>query len=618
MELTNVSLLIAFSALVFLMAVGFTFLEAGLVEHKSVSSVITKNIVAICITTVAFYLIGSHVMKTGSIVSALTSTPMGSGQTETVGWLFKSLFVVASSSIVSGAVAVRVKIPAFMIFCAVNGAIIYPTIGYWVWGSGWLRELGYTDFAGASVVHLSGGCASLAAIILLGPRLNRFQKRDEPASENMLSPSSIPLTTLGTFLLWLGWYGFNGGSSLPIDGSEGIQEIARVIVNTHWGGIGGFTFGLLISIVTTRRWDVVGTLNAGLAGLVVTTAAPINGGSVLFIILGFLGGGIMHATKIALEKMKIDDVVDAVPVHLTPGLFSIVAAAWHEDVNLGVQLIGAAAILAFSLSTQAAIWWAMKKTIGIRISTSAEIAGSDAAHMSQSAYNLIDADMRHFSYFATHDLKEPLRSITSLAQLAELDSTSRQGKDYLRRIQDAAKSMRSLIDDLIVYSNLNNVVTRHETIDVKSLVEGIFKDEIRIYGTETGVQLNCVDLPELACDPVLIRHVIKNLVGNAVKYRRTDTPSHVEAKAALVKNAWHISISDNGKGIEKDYLNRVFEAFSRFDDNPEIPGNGIGLAIVRKAVFKMGGTVWVQSRVNSGTTITFTVPNIELYPKAEN
>lgn len=611
METANTALYLASSAFVFLMAIGFIFLEAGLVGYKSVSSVITKNIVAVCVTTIAFYFVGGHVMWSGSIWDIPGRGPWEADRDAGVRWLFGSLFVVASSSIVSGAVAVRVKIPVFLVFAAVNGAFIYPVLGYWVWGGGWLQEAGYTDFAGASVVHMSGGIASLVACIFLGPRLNRFAREDTQQSENTLRPSSIPLTTLGVCLLWLGWYGFNGGSALPVSGPGDFDRIVQVILNTHWGAIGGFAFGLLFPIVMKRRWDVVSTLNAGLAGLVVTTAAPFGSDVEWFLFLGAAAGAVMYATQVILERLHIDDVVGAVPVHLTPGLVAIIAAALQPGIDLRTQLIGAAAVVGFCLASNAALWWSMKKTVGIRITTHDEIEGSDTVQTSQRAYDLIDADMRHFSYFATHDLKEPLRSITSLAQLAELETDSESNRSYLRRIRAAANHMRSLIEDLIVYSSLGNVKLRYEAIDIRTLAEEIFQKELRMHEEETQPELICIDLPVIACDAVLMRHVISNLIGNAIKYRVRNRTARIRVEAALVKDAWHVSVRDNGKGIEQDYTTRIFDVFARFDDDSGISGNGIGLAIVRKAVYRMGGTIWVQSRIGSGTSFTFTLPKIE-------
>ncbi|MEO0956729.1 MAG: ATP-binding protein [Pseudomonadota bacterium] len=610
--LSSMGLLIS-SGLVMLMIVGFAFLEAGAVSRKSVAAILTKNVAALAVTTMSFYLLGHQIMfgiEDGDFFSAYRiwgdCDQQPGGLVQPAYWLFVSLFAVSSTSIVSGAVAERMRINAFLIFAAFNGALVFPLIGHWVWGGGWLQREGFHDFAGATVVHTAGGLAALIGSMILGPRLNRF---NPPGADLQTSPSSLPLATLGVFLLWIGWFGFNGGSALPVEDLSGFADIPRIVAFTNSGAVGGVLFACLYSRLILRRWDLVIILNGALAGLVAITAAPHSQHAYLGFLFGAFGAAIMIATGRLLLRLKIDDAVGAVPVHLGPGLFSaIVVVSFANDASWEIQVYGSAAICFVVAFANLILWGALNMFGKIRLNPSEEIQGGDLAEVGHAAYDLIDPDMKNFSYIATHDLKEPLRTIHSFSQLAEKTENREECRQYLTRIRDASVKMRSLIDDLIVYSSLNHVANLTEPVDCHKLVSSIFSDLERRGDRNRDYHLKTQDLPVVACNSTLMTHVFLNLIQNAMNYRHPDRPLLLEVGSIEKQSVYEFAVSDNGLGISQNNREAVFDVFSRFHPQTKLAGNGVGLAIVRKAVYRMGGVIWLQTKLDTGTTFYFTIP----------
>ena len=314
--------------LVMWMAAGFLFLESGLVTTRSVSTIAAKNIGKFAIVSIVFYLFGYNLgygIPEGGYIGSFSiwtdNTSLETGYSDASDWFFQALFVCATVSIVSGAVAERIKIWPFFAFAAILGGFIYPIQMGWEWGGGWLDSLGFSDFAGSTLVHACGGSAALAGIILLGPRLGRFTESGEPANMAPFAPSSIPLVTLGTFILWMGWYGFNGGSQLALGSYEDATAMSKIFMNTQLAACGGCMAGAIITRLIGGKTDIVMMLNGALAGLVSITAEPLMPSPLLSIFIGAIGGVIMFYGTQLLNSFKLDDVVGAIPVHMFAGIW---------------------------------------------------------------------------------------------------------------------------------------------------------------------------------------------------------------------------------------------------------------------------------------------------------
>ena len=392
--------------LVMWMAAGFCMLESGLVTTRSVSTIAAKNIGKFAIVSIMFYVVGYNlgygIPEGGYIGSFSTwsdSSSLETGYSDSSDWFFQTLFVCATASIVSGAVAERIKIWPFFIFAAILGGIIYPIQMGWQWGGGWLATLGFVDFAGSTVVHACGGAAALAGVILLGPRIGRFTDDGSPANMEPFAASSIPLVTLGTFILWMGWYGFNGGSQLALGSFEDSTAMGKIFVNTHLAGCGGCAAGAIITRLVGGKTDIIMMLNGALAGLVSITAEPLAPSPLVAIIIGAVGGLIMYLGTHLLNRLKLDDVVGAIPVHMFAGIWGTLIVAYTNPYNevsnpegatlLG-QFIGVASVIAFVFISSYIVISIIKATIGLRISEDAEKLGTDKAEVGVIAYSIRD------------------------------------------------------------------------------------------------------------------------------------------------------------------------------------------------------------------------------------
>ena len=384
--------------LVMWMAAGFLFLESGLVTTRSVSTIAAKNIGKFAIVSIMFYLIGYNLGYTvpeggylGTPSIWTDNSSIDTGYSDASDWFFQALFVCATVSIVSGAVAERIKIWPFFTFAAILGGVIYPIQMGWEWGGGWLDALGFADFAGSTLVHACGGSAALAGIILLGPRLGRFSQSGEPANMAPFAPSSIPLVTLGTFILWMGWYGFNGGSQLALGSYEDATAMSKIFMNTQLAACGGCMAGAAITRLVGGKTDIVMMLNGALAGLVAITAEPLTPGPILAMCIGSIGAVIMYFGTKFLESQALDDVVGAIPVHMFAGIFgTLVVPLSNNDTNFVTQLIGVISVCVFSFVLSYEVFRILKETIGLRISKSAERLGTDKAEVGVSAYSIRD------------------------------------------------------------------------------------------------------------------------------------------------------------------------------------------------------------------------------------
>ena len=392
-------------ALVMWMAAGFTMLESGSVRTKNASVICLKNIGLYSVAGIAFYLIGYNLMyvDVGSFIGTFTLLRGPSadevallagaeGAREAViatdyavmsDWFFQMVFVATAASIVSGALAERVKLWSFFVFTLALTGFLYPIVGAWTWGGGWLAEMGFQDFAGSTIVHGTGGAAALAGALVVGPRHNKF-RRD--GSVTITPPSNIPVVTLGVFILWFGWFGFNGGSQLALGSAADVLAMSHVLVNTNLAGAAGVVAALAVSRPILGRIDLLAGLNGAIAGLVSITAGPDITSHYWALVIGAVGAVVCTAAIKLLEKLKIDDVVGAVPAHLFAGAWGTLATAIAAGADIGVQALGVVSIGAFAFVVSWLLWMAIDRTMGVRVSHKVEQMGQDLAELGIDAY----------------------------------------------------------------------------------------------------------------------------------------------------------------------------------------------------------------------------------------
>jgi len=393
----NTFLFLVMGFLVMWMAAGFCMLESGLVTSKSVSTIAAKNIGLYAIAGIAFWVGGYNLAYgipeggfIGSFIPWSDASSLETGYSDGSDWFFQMVFCATTCSIVSGTLAERIKIWPFFVFAAILAGIIYPIEMGWQWGGGFLSAAGFSDFAGSTLVHSAGGSAALAGAILLGPRLNRFTNGETKPLEPFAA-SSIPLATLGVFVLWLGWFGFNGGSQLALGSFEDANAIGTIFINTNLAACGGVVVNALLTRFLYGKTDVIQMLNGALGGLVAITAEPLMPSPFLAIIIGGIGGAIVVFGSQFLAKLKIDDVVGAIPVHLFAGIWGTLAVVIsNPDASLVSQIIGIASVNIFVFAASFVVWYIMKKTAGIRISEEAEKLGTDKVEIGVVAYMIRD------------------------------------------------------------------------------------------------------------------------------------------------------------------------------------------------------------------------------------
>ena len=392
----NTFLFVFSGVLVMFMALGFAMLEAGFVRKKNTSAILLKNIALYSIAGIMFYLIGYSLMYVdvsgwiGSLggmfydtADDLTAATEEGGYSLASDWFFQMVFCATAISIVSGACAERIKVWPFMIFAAFMTGIIYPIYGSWTWGGGWLTEMGFSDFAGSTIVHSVGGWAALTGCLILGPRAGKY------GSDGKITPiagANMPLACLGTFILWFGWFGFNGGSQLALGSAADASAMSIVVVNTNIAACGGVVAAIILSQLMYKKIDLSIALNGAIAGLVAITAGPDLSNHFLSMIVGAIGGILCTIAIPMLDKMKIDDVVGAISAHLVAGIWGTLAVGIFGSGDFLVQLIGivAAGVLVVPLS--GVFFYILKGTIGLRVSEETEASGLDKAELTTEAY----------------------------------------------------------------------------------------------------------------------------------------------------------------------------------------------------------------------------------------
>ena len=394
----NTLLFLICGFLVFFMAAGFAMLESGMVTSKSVSVICAKNIGLISISGIMFWMFGYNLAYgipeggyIGKFIPWSDSSAVDTGYSDGSDWYFQMVFCATTVSIVSGAMAERIKLWPFFLFAAILSGIIYPIVMGWQWGGGWLASIGFSDFAGSTLVHSTGGAAALAGAIIIGPRLGRFTKSGAPAPLKPFAASSIPLVTLGVFVLWLGWFGFNGGSQLAMGTADDAIAVSTIFINTFLAGAGGVIAAAIVTRLNFGKTDVVQMLNGCIGGLVAITAEPLMPSPLAAILIGAVGGIIVvYGTKL-LFSLKIDDVVGAVPAHLFAGIWgTLIVPATNDDTSFSTQLIGVLAVNIFVFIVAYIIWTIMKSTIGLRLSKEGETKGTDVTETGVIAYAIRD------------------------------------------------------------------------------------------------------------------------------------------------------------------------------------------------------------------------------------
>ena len=384
--------------LVAFMAAGFCMLESGLVTTKSVSSIGAKNIGKFAICSIVFFLFGYNMaygIPEGGYIGSFSvwsdASSMSTGYSDSSDWFFQTMFVCATVSIVSGAVAERIKIWPFFAFAVVMSGFIYPISMGWQWGGGWLSAAGFSDFAGSTLVHACGGAAALAGVIVLGAREGRFTSSGGKRVMVPFAASSIPLVTLGTFLLWFGWFGFNGFSQLAMGTFDDVNAISKIAVNNHLAGSAGTITGAVVTRLIGGKTDIIMMLNGALAGLVAITAEPLTPTPGLSLVIGSIGALIMYFGTKMLESFGIDDVVGAIPVHMFAGIFgTLVVPISNNETSFGMQFLGTLSVCTFSFVLSYIVFLTLKGTVGLRISKAAEKLGTDKSEIGVTAYSIRD------------------------------------------------------------------------------------------------------------------------------------------------------------------------------------------------------------------------------------
>jgi len=394
----NTLLFLICGFLVMFMAAGFAMLESGMVTSKSVSVICAKNIGLYAISGIMFWLVGYNLAYgipeggyIGNFVPWSDASSLETGYSDGSDWFFQMVFCATTVSICSGAMAERVKLWPFFLFAAILAGVIYPIVMGWQWGGGWLAEIGFSDFAGSTLVHSTGGAAALAGIMILGPRYGRFTKAGVPTPIKPFAASSIPLVTIGVFVLWLGWFGFNGGSQLALGSFADAVSISTIFINTNLAACGGVLAAAVITRLMFGKTDVVQMLNGAIGGLVAITAEPLTPSPLSAILIGAVGGVIVVFGTKLLFSYKLDDVVGAIPAHLLSGIWGTLAVPLtNSDATFGAQLIGVISINVFVFIVSYIIWSVLNSLVVITLSKEAQSKGTDVTETGVIAYAIRD------------------------------------------------------------------------------------------------------------------------------------------------------------------------------------------------------------------------------------
>ena len=396
----NTFLFLVCGFLVMFMAAGFAMLESGMVRSKNVATICLKNISLFSIAGLMYWLVGYNLMygiEEGGYIGELFSVwsaddsaiggeapDFSGGYAAGSDWYFQMVFCATTASIVSGTIAERMKLWPFLIFTLFLTGFIYPIVGSWEWGTGWLDAMGFSDFAGSTLVHSTGGWAALAGAIILGARAGKYGPNGEVTP---IPGSSMPLATLGTFVLWLGWFGFNGGSQLALGSGADAAAISNIFINTNMAAAAGVVAAMVASNALYGKIDLTMALNGAIGGLVSITAEPLTPSIPAAAFIGAVGGVLVVLAVPFLDKMKIDDVVGAIPAHLVCGIWgTMIVPLTNGDASYGVQAIGVISVGIFTMIASGILWSILKATMGIRIEDDGELLGLDKSELGIEAY----------------------------------------------------------------------------------------------------------------------------------------------------------------------------------------------------------------------------------------
>ena len=396
----NTFLFLVCGFLVMFMAAGFAMLESGMVRSKNVATICLKNISLFSIAGLMYWLVGYNLMygiEEGGYIGELFSVwsaddsaiageaaDFSGGYASGSDWYFQMVFCATTASIVSGTIAERMKLWPFLLFTLFLTGFVYPIVGSWEWGTGWLDAMGFSDFAGSTLVHSTGGWAALMGAILLGARAGKY---GPDGQVNPMPGSSMPLATLGTFILWLGWFGFNGGSQLALGSGADAAAISNIFINTNMAAAAGVVVAMIASNVIYGKIDLTMALNGAIGGLVSITAEPLTPSIGAAVFIGGIGGLLVVLTVPLLDKFKIDDVVGAIPAHLVCGMWgTLIVPLTNSDASYGVQLTGIIAVGVFTSIVSAIIWSVLKMTMGLKVEEEEEIIGLDKTELGIEAY----------------------------------------------------------------------------------------------------------------------------------------------------------------------------------------------------------------------------------------
>jgi Amt family ammonium transporter len=669
--------------LVFTMQGGFLCLESGLTRTKNSINVALKNLSDFAVAAILFWLFG-FAMMFGSTWGGWIGTSLFAPDLDAkAAWLstfffFQVMFCATAATIVSGSVAERMRFTAYMIETAVISGLIYPLFGHWAWGGafagekGWLAAKGFVDFAGSSVVHSVGGWVSLAALLIIGPRTGRFPKDGPP--EKIYS-SSLPFSMLGVVLLFFGWFGFNGGSTLAAD-----DRVPGILINTFMGGSSGLVTGMFLGYALSKRPDAGMIINGSLAGLVSVTANCHATSALAAIVIGAVGAVITIFVDRLLLRFQIDDAVSAVAVHAGSGVWGTLAVALFGQPDLlgtglgrwdqlQIQAFGILVCFATAFGLAYVCLRVINRVQPLRVTSDDEQSGlnvsehgeksdlidlltvmeaqarsgdlkervpvepfTEVGQIAQQYNRVIDAlekalgryeertlelarsnsDLQQFAYVASHDLQEPLRIVSSYAQLFEQrykTQVDEKGQKWIFYMVDASKRMQRLIEDLLTYSRVGTKGKEPSRVDSRKCVQDALAN-LRLAIERNGAEVTHDAMPPVVADSLQLTQLFQNLVGNSLKYRDEQAP-RVHIAARRDGTQCQFSVRDNGIGIDPRFHERIFGLFQRLHERGKYEGTGIGLAICKKIVERHGGTIWVDSNQDKGTTFHFTLPLAE-------
>ncbi len=672
--------------LVFVMLAGFMCLESGMVRQKNSINVAIKNMTAFLISCVSFFLVGFAIMFGSSYHGWFGTEGWGLSHYIAVdkqAWIytfffFQVMFCSTAAAIVSGGVAERMGFGGYMLVSLVISTLIYPVFGHWAWGGsydlaperGWLAALGYRDFAGSSVVHIVGGIATLACLVILGPRKGRY---NPDGSSNKIRGSNLALSTLGVFLLWFGWFGFNAGSTLAVT-----RDVGLILVNTNLAACAGALTCLAYAWLSSGKPEVEAVLIGALGGLVAITASCAFVTPAAALMIGVLGGITVTLVTKLLDHLQIDDVVGAVPVHagcgivgvLSVGLFAQPQFLVHGSrmEQLLVQGLGALVCVLFTFAVAWLVFTFINKFVTrLRVPPDDEERGlnvsehgartlwldmaKDMHYIEQSddltrrvaveteteagvvatlfnklmdtlqvkSKSLTDTnvqlqashkELEAFSYSVSHDLRAPLRSMDSFSRIILEDygpKLDKEGNRLLNVVCGEAQRMGRLIDDLLDFSRMNRQEMKATQCDMTQLAQSVYNRLDE--SLRSRIQhFNLLPLPPAYGDLAMLRQVLFNLLANAVKFTGHQQSPAIEVGASSAGGINTYYVKDNGVGFDQGYVHKLFGVFQRLHAEDEFEGTGVGLALVQRIIHRHGGEVWAEGKLNAGATFYFTLP----------